>query len=121
MCSHSEDGFMKDRQRYPTALSFATGNIGLYGGALIAILDKFSWTSIAVINDAFTTDPRMAKSREQCRGAIDALEIRKDTINYVVIRTDMSRETPNRALLEAAKFSRSTFTFYFFLRTCDVI
>ncbi|OQV18338.1 hypothetical protein BV898_07541 [Hypsibius exemplaris] len=101
-----EDGSLQNRDRFPSAISFAGGVIELYGNATVALFKRFNWTSVAVINDANTANPGMAKSREICRGAIESLQRENRTINLLLVPTDLSKEDPDRALLVAHNFTR---------------
>ncbi|OQV25626.1 hypothetical protein BV898_00562 [Hypsibius exemplaris] len=82
------------------------GVIALYGDALVALLQKLNWTSIAVINDANIANPGMAKSREVCRGVTESLQMYKQTISLLIVPTDLSLEKPDRSLLVASNFTR---------------
>ncbi|OQV25625.1 hypothetical protein BV898_00561 [Hypsibius exemplaris] len=105
----SEDGTLEDRNRFPTAISFSGGVINIYGDALVALLDHFNWSSIVILDDFYKTNRGQAKSREQCRGAIEAVTARKHNISLLVIAIDLSVETSQsaaEALWKASNFSR---------------
>ncbi|OQV12927.1 hypothetical protein BV898_12848 [Hypsibius exemplaris] len=103
----SEDGKVENRPRFPTVISMAGGNNQFYGDAVVAVVERLHWKTAAVINDANSAIPGIAKSRENCRGAIEAFGRKKGSIDVLVVPTDFAQESAHRALKEASNFTRS--------------
>lgn len=96
-----------DKQRFPTLLSFSYAEVTAYGAALIAIMRRFSWKTISIINNILHDNPASIKSIVMCSGHLIELTAVIPEIDFVETKTDSSIVGWRPSLDEARNHSRS--------------
>src|SRR4051812_16559050 len=77
-----------DSARYPTAVSFSYGELAAYASATLALMRRFGWLSISVINDRLTGSEFALKSGEACKETLNQISKSTPKIDVVEIIQD---------------------------------
>ena len=97
-----------DRERFLSSLSLGGSGLSPRQMPLSALMARYSWRTIAVVQDIMSNNPSSVRATETCHMILDILNTKRGYIQYTTITTDSSIEaSPRKALLEASKFSRS--------------
>ncbi|OWA51341.1 hypothetical protein BV898_15827 [Hypsibius exemplaris] len=94
------------RDRFPSTVSFAMADTGLYGATVLVVMRYYLWKSIAIISDQLSGSAKANRNVEQCRAPLELLYERRSEFEFLNIITDSSKENFTRALITATMFSR---------------
>ena len=108
--SLTADATIRNNLRFPTVLNQYVASSAVEADVILAIINYYNWTQIAIVQDRLSSTPVGTRMRsfELCRSTIEAIQANPRTLQYRLITLDSGRDLNfTSALIDAAKFSKS--------------